>query len=101
QLFLMPLTGITPTEGFAANFYVILSVVRSGPIALALLALASSVVSAYFNMRVAILMYMNEAKQSAPSRFPAPVFAALAVAALITVIGGISPGSLAAWAVSP
>ena len=100
-LFLMSLTGIPPTAGFAAKFYVILSVVRSGHIALAVLAVACSVVSAFFYMRVAVLMYMNEAEEPAPSRFPAPVFAALAVAALITVIGGISPGSLAAWAVSP
>src|SRR6266566_6522601 len=100
-LFLMSLTGIPPTAGFAAKLYVILSVVRAGHIALAVLAVACSVVSAFFYMRVAVLMYMNEADEPAPSRFPAPVFAALAVAALVTVIGGISPGTLAAWAVSP
>src|SRR5438876_500432 len=99
--FLMSLTGIRPTAGFAAKFYVILSVVRAGHIALAVLAVACSVVSSFFYMRVAVLMYMNEADEPAPSRFPAPVFAALAVAALVTVIGGIAPGTLAAWAVSP
>ncbi len=87
--------------GLAAKFYVILSVVRGDHIALAVLAVACSVVSAFFYMRVAVLMYMNEAEEPAPSRFPAPVFAALAVAALVTVIGGIVPGSLALWAVSP
>src|SRR5438093_412483 len=100
-VFLMSLTGIPPTAGFAAKFYVILSVVRAGHIALAVLAVACSVVSAFFYMRVAVLMYMNEADEPAPSRFPAPVLAALAVAALVTVIGGIAPGTLAAWAVSP
>jgi NADH-quinone oxidoreductase subunit N len=100
-VFLMSLTGIPPTAGFAAKFYVILSVVRAGHIALAVLAVACSVISAFFYMRVAVYMYMNEAEEPAPSRFPVPVFAALAVAAAITVIGGISPGSLAAWAVSP
>jgi NADH-quinone oxidoreductase subunit N len=100
-VFLMSLTGIPPTAGFAAKFYVILSVVRAGHIALAVLAVACSVVSAFFYMRVAVFMYMNEAEEPAPSRFPVPVFAALVMAALVTVIGGISPGSLAAWAVSP
>jgi NADH-quinone oxidoreductase subunit N len=100
-LFLMSLTGIPPTAGFAAKFFVILSVVRAGHIALAVLAVACSVVSAFFYMRVAVLMYMNEAQESAPSRFPKSVFAALAVAALVTVIGGIAPGSLVLWAVSP
>jgi NADH-quinone oxidoreductase subunit N len=100
-LFLMSLTGIPPTAGFAAKFVVILSVVRAGHIALAVLAVACSVVSAFFYMRVAVLMYMNEPQEPAPSRFPVAVFAALAVAALVTLIGGISPGILAPWAVSP
>jgi NADH-quinone oxidoreductase subunit N len=100
-VFLMSLTGIPPTAGFAAKFYVILSAVRAGYIALAVLAVACSVVSAFFYMRVAVFMYMNDAEEPAPSRLPVAVFAALAVTALITLAGGISPGSLAVWAVSP
>ena len=100
-VFLMSLTGIPPTAGFAAKFVVILSAVTAGHMALAVLAVACSVVSAFFYMRIAVLMYMNEPLEPAPSRFPAAVFAALAVAALVTLAGGISPGSLAAWAVSP
>jgi NADH-quinone oxidoreductase subunit N len=98
-LFLMSLTGIPPTAGFTAKFVVILSAVRAGHIALAVLAVACSVVSAFFYMRVAVLMYMNGPQEAAPSRFPVAVSAALAVAALVTLIGGIFPGSLAAWAV--
>src|SRR5204863_5978477 len=89
-VFLMSLTGIPPTAGFAAKFYVILSVVRAGHIALAVLAVACSVVSAFFYMRVAVFMYMSGPQEPAPSRFPAAVSAALAVAALVTLIGGIS-----------
>ena len=100
-IFLMSLTGIPPTAGFAAKFVVIVSVVRAGHMVLAVLAVACSVVSAFFYMRVAVLMYMNEPQESAPARLPVAVFAALAVAALVTVIGGISPGSLAPWVVSP
>jgi NADH-quinone oxidoreductase subunit N len=100
-LFLMSLTGIPPTAGFAAKFVVILSAVRAGYMALAVLAVACSVVSAFFYMRVAVLMYMNGPQEPAPARFPAAVFAVLAVSALVTLIGGLSPGSLARWAVSP
>jgi len=100
-VFLMSLTGIPPTAGFAAKFVVILSALRAGYIALAVLAVACSVVSAFFYMRIAVMMYMNEPQEPAPSPFPMTVFAALAVAALVTLIGGISPGSLAFWAVSP
>ena len=100
-LFLMSLTGIPPTAGFAAKFVVISSAVGAGYVPLAVLAVACSVVSAFFYMRVAVYMYMMESQEPAPSRLPATVFAALAVAALVTLIGGILPGIVTPWAVSP
>ena len=100
-LFLLSLTGIPPTAGFVAKFVVILSAVRAGHIALAVLAVACSVISAFIYMRVVVFMYMREPRDPAPSRFPPAVSAALGVAALVTLIGGISPGSLTLWAVSP
>ena len=100
-LFLMSLTGIPPTAGFVAKFVVILSAVRSGHIALAVVAVACSVVSAFFYMRVAVFMYMSGPEEPIPLRVPMPVFATLAVTALVTLIGGISPGSLIPWAVAP
>jgi NADH-quinone oxidoreductase subunit N len=100
-IFLLALTGIPPTSGFIAKFVVILSAVRAGHMALAVLAVVCSVVSAFVYMRVAVYMFMREPREPAPARFPAAVSAALAVAALVTVIGGISPSSVMSWAVSP
>ena len=100
-LFLLSLTGIPLTAGFAAKFVVILSAIRAGHVALAVLAVACSVVSAFLYMRVAVFMYMKEAREPAPARFPFAVSTALAVAALVTLVGGVLPGSLAPWAVSP
>ena len=100
-LFLLSLTGIPPTAGFVAKFVVILSAVRAGHMALAVLAVACSVVSAFIYMRVAVFMYMRAPKDPAPARFPMAVSAALGVAALVTLIGGISPGGVTLWAVSP
>jgi NADH-quinone oxidoreductase subunit N len=100
-IFLMSLTGIPPTAGFAAKFVVILSAVRAGYMPLAVLAVACSVVSAFFYMRIAVLMYMNEPQEAAPSRLPAALFAAIAVAGVVTLIGGITPGTLLPWTISP
>ncbi|MGH9659577.1 MAG: NADH-quinone oxidoreductase subunit N [Bryobacteraceae bacterium] len=100
-LFLLSLTGIPPTAGFAAKFGVILSVVRGGHIALAVVAVLCSVVSAFFYLRVAVLMYMTEPQGSPPTRFPATVSTVLAVAAAVSIIGGIFPGLFAPWAVPP
>jgi NADH-quinone oxidoreductase subunit N len=100
-LFLLSLTGIPPTAGFAAKFAVILSAVRAGHLALAVLAVVCSVVSAFFYLRVAVLMYMTEPEGLAPARFPAGVSAALAVAAFVTIVGGIFPDTFAVWSVPP
>ena len=100
-LFLLSLTGIPPTAGFVAKWVVILSAVRAGYTGLAVLAVVFSVVSAFVYMRIAVFMFMREPREPAPSRFPLAVAAALAVAALVTVVGGIYPSGLLAWAVSP
>ena len=100
-LFLLSLTGIPPTAGFVAKFVVILSVVRAGYWVLAVLAVVCSVISAFVYLRVAVLMYMREAQEPEPSECPLAVSAALAVAALVTVMGGIFPGSFTFWAVAP
>jgi NADH-quinone oxidoreductase subunit N len=100
-LFLLSLTGIPPTAGFVAKFVVILSVVRAGHWALAVLAVGCSVIWAFVYLRVVVLMYMKEPQEPVPSYYPWAVSAALAVAALVTLIGGIFPGSLTFWVVAP
>jgi NADH-quinone oxidoreductase subunit N len=100
-IFLLSLTGIPLTAGFTAKFAVILSAVRAGYVALAVLAVVCTVISAFFYLRVAVLMYMTEPQGSAPGRLPAAVWAALAVAAVVTLIGGIAPDTFTAWTVPP
>ena len=100
-LFLLSLTGIPPTAGFAAKFGVILHVVSSGHTLLAVLAVLCSVVSAFFYLRVAVYMYMSEPQGAAPARLPAVVSAALAIAAFMTIVGGLFPETFAAWTIPP
>ncbi len=100
-LFLLSLTGIPPTAGFAAKFLVILSVIRADHLVLAVLAVVCSVISAFVYLRVAVLMYMKEPQEPEPSDYPLAISAVLAVAALVTVIGGIFPDNLTFWAVAP
>jgi NADH-quinone oxidoreductase subunit N len=99
--FLLSLTGIPLTAGFTAKFAVILSAVRAGYVALAVLVVVCTVISAFFYLRVAVLMYMTAPQESAPGRLPGAVGAALAVAAGVTILGGIVPGTFAAWTVPP
>jgi NADH-quinone oxidoreductase subunit N len=100
-LFLLSLTGIPPTAGFAAKFAVILSAVRAGYVGLAVLAVLCSVVSAFFYLRVAVLMYMTEPQGLAPGRLGAAVSTALALAAVVIIVGGIFPDTLAGLITPP
>jgi NADH-quinone oxidoreductase subunit N len=100
-LFMLSLTGIPPTAGFAAKFLVILSVVRSGQMWLAVLAVVCSVVTAFVYLRVAVLMYMKEPLAPMPARFPVAVSVALAASALVTLLGGLFPGIVTQWAAVP
>ena len=100
-LFLLSLTGIPPTAGFVAKFGVIVAAVRADHIGLAVLAVVFSVVSAFVYLRVAVLMFMREPEEEVEVHLPMAVSAVLAVAALVTVVGGILPGGLVDWAVSP
>jgi NADH:ubiquinone oxidoreductase subunit 2 (subunit N) len=52
-------------------------------------------------MRVVVAMYMRTTELPTPSRFPAVVSAALVLAALVTLFGGIFPGAVAQWTVAP
>jgi NADH-quinone oxidoreductase subunit N len=63
-LFMVSLAGIPPTAGFIGKFYVFMAAVEAGLTWLAAVALIFAAVSAYYYMRVVMLMYMREPEAS-------------------------------------
>ena len=61
-LCLISLTGIPPTAGFMAKFYIFSSAVQHGLLWLVVIAVLNSVVSAYYYLRVVKVMWFNEPK---------------------------------------
>jgi NADH-quinone oxidoreductase subunit N len=59
-VFMVSLAGIPPTAGFIGKFYVFLSAVQAGLTWLAVLALVFAAISAYFYLRLVMVMYMRE-----------------------------------------
>lgn len=59
-VFLVSLAGIPPTGGFMAKLYVFMAAVNAGLTWLAVLAVIFAAVSAYYYLRVVMLMYMRE-----------------------------------------
>jgi NADH-quinone oxidoreductase subunit N len=59
-LFMVSLTGIPPTAGFIAKFYIFMAAVNAQMTWLAVLAVIFAAVSAYFYLRVIMVMYMQD-----------------------------------------
>jgi NADH-quinone oxidoreductase subunit N len=95
-LFMLALTGIPPLSGFWAKYYVFLAGIEAGLTWLVVVAVISSVISAFFYLRVLVVAYLQEPvgdAEAAPGRTPA-LGLALALAGLLTVGIGLAPEAL-------
>jgi len=91
-LFMLSLTGLPPTVGFVGKFYVFRASLEAGQVWLALVGVLTSLISAYYYLRVVIIMYMREGAGEALRR--RSLSAAVGLTALATFLLGIFPGSL-------
>ena len=92
SLFLLSMAGIPPTAGFIAKVNVFRAAVDAGHWGVVLVGVLSSVVAAFFYIRVMVLMYMQEPLEEVePDRSVAPRLA-VAVPALLTLLCGVFPG---------
>ncbi|HJU00531.1 MAG TPA: NADH-quinone oxidoreductase subunit N [Actinomycetes bacterium] len=101
-VFMLALTGIPPLSGFWAKYYVFLSGIEAGLTWLVVVAVISSVISAFFYLRVLVVAYLQEpagdaATEPAAGRTPA-LGLALGLAGLLTVAIGLAPEALIAAA---
>ena len=87
--FMLSLTGIPLTGGFAAKFFVLRTAIEANLIGLALVGVLTSVVSAFYYLRVVYLMYMYEGDAQLIKK-PA-LIAAVWVTAVVTLFLGILP----------
>jgi NADH-quinone oxidoreductase subunit N len=92
--FLFSLAGIPPTGGFWAKWYVFFAAIRAGYTWLAVVAVAGSVVAAFFYVRVAVVMFMQEPdeKDDMPLDRSVGLRATLALCAATVLAVGIAPG---------
>ena len=79
-MFMFSFAGIPPLAGFFAKFYVFLPAIKAGLYVLAVIGVVTSVVGAYYYLRIVKLMYFDEAKAPfAPMRAGEGAVMALAV----------------------
>src|SRR3989304_8017723 len=91
-LFMLSLTGVPPTAGFMAKFYIFRAAIDAGLIGLALVGALTSLISAYYYLRVLVVMYMRPGEPEVRSE--TWLNAAITVAGLGPVILRVLPGPL-------
>jgi NADH-quinone oxidoreductase subunit N len=95
-VFMLALTGIPPLSGFWAKYYVFLAGIEAGLTWLVVVAVVSSVISAFFYLRVLVVAYLQEPvgeAEAVTGRVPA-LGLALGLAGLATVAIGLAPEAL-------
>jgi NADH-quinone oxidoreductase subunit N len=95
-VFMFSLTGIPPTAGFMGKFYIFRAVVDADLIWLAIIGVLTSLISAYYYLRIIVIMYMRPGEPE--TRSETWLETTVLVAGLLTVLLGILPGPLLALA---
>lgn len=63
-VFMLSFTGVPPTLGFAGKFFLFRAVLEGGYVGLALLGVLTSLISAYYYLRVVVVMFMRPGSPS-------------------------------------
>jgi NADH-quinone oxidoreductase subunit N len=93
-LFLFSLTGIPPFAGFFGKYYVFAGAIEAGYTWLAILGVLMSVMSAYYYLRLVVLMYFKDQVSAMEPVSPGLGTAALILCALAVLQFGIFPSTL-------
>jgi NADH-quinone oxidoreductase subunit N len=98
-IFLLSLAGIPPTAGFVGKFYVFGAAVQAQMWILVAVAAVNSVIAAFYYLNVVRYMFLVPAEENAaPVQVAAPFGGALAATGALTLLLGLIPGPLIAWA---
>jgi NADH-quinone oxidoreductase subunit N len=90
-IFMFSLTGIPPTAGFMGKFYLFMSAINEGYTWVVLIAVVFSAISAYFYLRIVMLMYMREPRETVVLTTSPSLGLALALTAIAVLAIGIYP----------
>ncbi|MDP2158801.1 MAG: proton-conducting transporter membrane subunit, partial [Nitrospirota bacterium] len=93
-IFMFSLTGIPPMAGFMGKFYLFMSAISAGYTWLVIIAVLFSAISAYFYLRIVMLMYMREPKEIVQLNGSPGLALVLVVTVAAVLFIGILPSKL-------
>jgi NADH-quinone oxidoreductase subunit N len=97
-VFMLSLIGLPPTLGLVGKFYLFRAVMAGGFTGLAIIGVLTSLISAYYYLRVVVTMYMQEGDPETTRESFLDLTTAFA--AIVTVVISFVPQALFAWASS-
>jgi len=92
---MLSFTGVPPTLGFVGKFYLFRTALEGGFVGLALIGVLTSLISAYYYLRVVIIMYMRDGEPVV--RRETWLYITALTTAAITVLLTIFSGPLFRW----
>jgi len=95
-IFMFSLTGIPPTAGFIGKFYLFRAVVHADLIWLAIVGVITTLISAYYYLRIIVIMYMRPGDPEIHSE--SWLDTTVMLTGVLCVVLGILPGPLLALA---
>ncbi len=96
-IIMLSLAGIPPFAGFFGKYYLFLAAINAGMVWLAIVGVISSIIASYFYLRVIVLMYFRDTKDSLIVVEPEKMntsFIAIALASAALLILGLQPSLL-------
>jgi NADH-quinone oxidoreductase subunit N len=97
-VFMFSLTGIPPMAGFMGKFYLFMSAINAGYTWLVIIAVMFSAISAYFYLRIVMLMYMKEPHEAVQLNSSPAIALALTVTVSAVIVIGILPSKIMTFA---
>ncbi|HEX9021680.1 MAG TPA: NADH-quinone oxidoreductase subunit N [Nitrospirota bacterium] len=97
-IFMFSLTGIPPLAGFVGKFYIFKSAIQAGLVWLAIVGVLFSAISAYFYLRVIMVMYMKEPADGIELSVSPSLALALAFSVTAVIVIGVYPTDLLNYA---
>ena len=83
-VFMFSLAGVPPTAGFMGKLYVFSAAIQGNYLGLAIIGVANSVISAFYYLRITVVMYMVPGQDAPPADRLSPAL----VAAILIAVGG-------------
>jgi len=97
-IFMFALSGVPPTAGFFAKLYVFLAAINAQLAGLAVIGVVTSVVSAFYYLRVVKVMYFDEPVGTFDRPITAELKGVVFVTAVVTLFFFLFPGPIVAGA---